>query len=537
MENHYLIQARTLRFWSPEEASKQVGVGKKTYERWENGECIPYLKTLGMLCEAFDVQDPEQLGYIIDGKRIRLKRPGEDILSTENAPEQSTDDLAQAHEEMLESIRRSLQTLAGKASNKQEASELDKLMSTIVTILVPSLNMELVGVGLWLCDRVDKLKRVGTCERITSQKYQIIMYLEVESWKSVIDDDYQTTEAYHWTRRMALENLLLLPASLLTVVQWPSHSNSAAKEFLIQCAPCIMACSYLLNGDGLVAVEQMLPPYLRQLTKMAKAPSPLQKEAAYLAAQGHCLIATIKLHQRQFNAQVAHCNKAVELAKVTGNRLLIAATLTRLGVAWFYFGEREKYLETYQEAESLLKEEPALFPARLQICIYMGLSGAHTRLGHKQDAEYYLALANALPISFDDDLFVPALDFDLSEKISWEGSININIGELEEKKGSRTRAELWYKKAAAILAQKVPPSFPERTLLQTINHQGTVAIKLGNKNDFILYTTKGAIRVKLLRSKQRENEIKRNIREGKNLWRYEQDVQKLDELFDSNGDE
>ena len=64
-----------------------------------------------------------------------------------------------------------------------------------------------------------------------------------------------------------------------------------------------MACSYLLNGDGgdFATVEQMLPPYLRQLTKMAKSPSPLQKEAAYLAAQGCCLIGTVKFHQRLFH--------------------------------------------------------------------------------------------------------------------------------------------------------------------------------------------------------------------------------------------
>ena len=37
MENHYLIQARTLRFWSIEEASKRVGVEKKTYERLGEG--------------------------------------------------------------------------------------------------------------------------------------------------------------------------------------------------------------------------------------------------------------------------------------------------------------------------------------------------------------------------------------------------------------------------------------------------------------------------------------------------------------------
>jgi tetratricopeptide (TPR) repeat protein len=451
--------------------------------------------------------------------------------------EQPTDDLVQAHADLLESIRRSLKRLAGTAESTQEATALDKLMTDVMSCLSPSLDIEAVGVGMWLCDRVDRLKRISTCERITSQQYLVIVHTEIESWKSVIDEEYQTTEAYHYTRRMAIQNLVLFPSSLLTAVQWSSHTDYVAQEFLIQCAPCIMACSYLLNADGFATVEYMLPPYLRQLTKMAKLPSPLQKEAAYLATQGHCLMATVKLHRRQFDEQVAHCKKAVELAKVAGNRLLVAATLTRLGVAWFYFGKPEKYLETYQEAERLLKEEPALFPARLQICIYMGLSGAHTRLGHTQGADYYLGMANAVPFSFEDDLFIPALDFDLSEKISWEGSIDINIGELEEKKGSPTKAESWYKKAAAVLAQKLPPGFPERTLLQTINHQGALAIKLGDKENFILYVKEGALRSKELGSKQRKEEVMANICRGKHRWPREQDVLKLDELFDSDEDE
>src|SRR5262249_9787984 len=154
---------------------------------------------------------------------IRLKPPEENIPFTEDALERPTDDLVQAHEDLLESIRRSLKRLSGTAPTEKEASTFDTLMREVMSTLVLALDIEAVGVGMWLCDRVDRLKQIGTCERATSQQYLVIMHAEIESWKRVIDEDYQTTEAYHYPRRTALENLILFPSSLLTVVQWSSR--------------------------------------------------------------------------------------------------------------------------------------------------------------------------------------------------------------------------------------------------------------------------------------------------------------------------
>src|SRR5579859_1102368 len=535
MANQYLIHARLRKRWSEDTASEKVGISKKTYRRLEAGR-VPSMNTLNLLCECFGEENPENLGYILERNHIRLKPPEEDRPTTEAVPEQPTDDLVQAHEDLLESIRRSLKRLAGTAESSQEASALDKLMTDVLSCLSPSLDIEAVGVGMWLCDRVDKLKRIGTCERITSQQYLVIVHLEIESWKSVIDEEYQTTEAYHYTRRTIIENLILFPATLLAAVQWSSRTDFVAKEFLIQCVPCIMACSHLLKGGGFATVEYMLPPYLRQLIKMAKSPSPLQKEAAFLAAQGCCLMGTIKHHRRLFREDLAYHRQAVELAKVTGDRLFVATTLTELGNPWFYLDRLDKYLEIYQEAECLIPKEPPFFPARLQICIYMGLSDAHASLGHTQDAEHYLALANAIQLLPDDDLFIPALDFDLSTKTVWEGNIEREIGEQEERNGSRTKAESWYKKANVSLGEKLPAGLAT-LLARAINEQALIALKLGNKEDFILYVKEGVLRAKATGSKKLEYGAKRNLQEGKQRWKHERDVLELDELFDSDENE
>jgi hypothetical protein len=171
-------------------------------------------------------------------------------------PERVTGDLAQAYGEMVESLKRSLTLSLGKGSTEADASESDKLMRVVLSLLAPSLDITAVGVGMWLCDRVNKLKAIGTCGlRITVQQYLTIVYAEIESWKRMIDEDYQPTEAYQSTRRMAIGNLALFPASFLVAAQlWPM-SDVVAQGFIIQCAPCIMACSYLLKGDGLAASD------------------------------------------------------------------------------------------------------------------------------------------------------------------------------------------------------------------------------------------------------------------------------------------
>jgi tetratricopeptide (TPR) repeat protein len=293
-----------------------------------------------------------------------------------------------------------------------------------------------------------------------------------------------------------------------------------------------MACFYLLNESGFATVEYTLPQYLRQLIKMAKSPSPWQKEAAYLATQGCCLMGTIKSHQRQFHEDVEYCKLAIELATVTGNRLLIASAYTRLGTARFFSDRPEKMLQSYQEAERLIPKVPPFFPPRLQSRIYMGLSNAHACLGHMQDATNYLGMANAIQLFSDNALFIPTLDYDLSNKISVEGIICRKLGEQEEQNNAHAKAKSWYKRASVALAQNLPRGFSERIGVEILNRQGSVAIKLGDKGSFIAYQTKAIMRAKTIRSEKRINEAMINQEDAKKQWSHEKDVLGLDELFD-----
>lgn len=349
----------------------------------------------------------------------------------------------------------------------------------------------------------------------------------------MIDENRQTTEEYYYTRRMALESLVLFPSSLLTAVQFSPREDVLVEAFITQCAPCIMACSYLLKGDGedLTTVEQMLPPYVSQLAKLAKSLSPFQKQAAFLAAQGYSLLLAVKTQQLQYDEALTNSRRVVEFAKVTGDRLLTAAALTRLAAAWSCMHVPESQLKAYQEAERLLPKDPEFFPARLRSCIYTGLSHAHAVLGHQREAADYLDIANKISLSPDDDLFIPVLTYDLSFKILTEGKICTKLGRLAEKNGSPDEAHSWYEKAAQVLAQPLPETtnFPEYIRVGIINRRALVAIKLENMKDFITFFEEGAKRSKNLGSKKKIKEAMRNLRFARNQWQYEDQVMQLDE--------
>jgi tetratricopeptide (TPR) repeat protein len=312
-------------------------------------------------------------------------------------------------------------------------------------------------------------------------------------------------------------------------VQSGKTTTLIAKEFLAQCATSITACYHLLKGDGFLPVEYALSQYLPYLIALAKSPSPVQKEAAYLAAQGCCLMSLIKLHRLQFHERVALCKQGVEFARFTGDSLLLAATLAELGIAWFESGHPKNMLQEYQEAERLLPKEPPFFPLRLQSRIYTGLSGAYARTGRPREAKNYLDLANAVSLSSDDDLFIPCLDYDLSFKILWESFIHADLGELlkDQNKVPSKEARFHLGKADTALEQVLPESTPERVLIEITLQRASVAVKLGDLENFEKYIKEGAQKAKILRSDKRQEEARDVWREAMQRWSHEDRVIQL----------
>jgi len=61
--NRKLIAARKAQCWSLEEAANAIGVSTQTYFRWEHYLQVPHPSSLRLLCAAFGVSSPKELGF------------------------------------------------------------------------------------------------------------------------------------------------------------------------------------------------------------------------------------------------------------------------------------------------------------------------------------------------------------------------------------------------------------------------------------------------------------------------------------------
>ncbi len=112
-KNAKLVQARTKKLWTQEQAAKKSDVSLTTYQRWELGQQRPGLVNLERLCQAFD-KTPEELGYGYltiadttpppspeetnnDAQNVSSSAQGQPTPS----PTSSTNDLEQTHEQLI----------------------------------------------------------------------------------------------------------------------------------------------------------------------------------------------------------------------------------------------------------------------------------------------------------------------------------------------------------------------------------------------------------------------------------------------------
>ena len=61
--NRKLRDARKAKCWSLEDAAEAVGVCLQTYFRWEHRLQIPQPGSMALLCKAFGVTNPKDLGF------------------------------------------------------------------------------------------------------------------------------------------------------------------------------------------------------------------------------------------------------------------------------------------------------------------------------------------------------------------------------------------------------------------------------------------------------------------------------------------
>lgn len=61
--NRKLRAARKAKCWSLEDAAREVGVSVTAFCRWEHYQQTPQPSSMALLCKAFGVASPKDLGF------------------------------------------------------------------------------------------------------------------------------------------------------------------------------------------------------------------------------------------------------------------------------------------------------------------------------------------------------------------------------------------------------------------------------------------------------------------------------------------
>ncbi len=472
--NNKLRLARQLKHWSQERAAAEIGVDRKTYVRWENGLNYPQSGTLDLLCKAFDLPT-EDLGF-------------SDIFQ--------------------------------RSSPRAVTHNLEPVFQS-----VPSTGMSDVSTQI-------SLKLAQILHMMSIWGKQGFFYSEIQT---MIDEEIrmldetlqqqQTREDYRISRRQALATLAALPTAVLTWKQPGQSSVVVPEEFLPQCAASITACWHLLKGDGLVAVEQILPKYVPTLTNLALQSSQHQQMAAYLAAQANILQAITAMHRLNIAGREKYCQTAIQCGYLSKDPKITAAALMYLGYTYsFCYRPRRpaQAIQKFLEALRVLGEEDSL----IRSDIMMGLAEAYAQCREESNALKYITLAqNHFPTYPDSDPSFLYAECGLNVLYQWEGKMYLELGEHYRDRGYQQKA--W----DAIVISAGTQSITERATNETIIYQADAARLLGDLTTYTEYVREGTQMALVLGSQKRFDEAHEVYQKTPESWRGEQAIKVLAKEF------
>jgi tetratricopeptide (TPR) repeat protein len=175
---------------------------------------------------------------------------------------------------------------------------------------------------------------------------------------------------------------------------------------------------------GLSEVNQTLPSYLTQLTKLAQEPSRYQRRAASLASQGYQLASLLASQYQNFGMAITYATQAFTFAGQVEDPHLQAAALIRQALVYFYLKRPHHRLKAYEQALHYSQKASALLQGRAHI----GLSETHSCLGHEEEAGYHLEMAHkTFPESCEEDVAFPYTHFNTSSLLCHEGIMYLNL--------------------------------------------------------------------------------------------------------------
>lgn len=470
--NEKLRIERIRRRWSQDQAAAAIGVERKTYIRWERGLNFPQPGTLELACQAFGLSAVE-LGF----------------LEAEPEPENGKLPLAQVQQQNGNNI------------------------SLEASILWGLKVVQLVGVANLRGER-----------SLLCRDIQALVDRELKMLEESIPPGAQ--EEHRISRRQALITIAALPTTMLL---WKSGNVAAGPdpaEFLPQCAASVTACWHLLKGDGLVAVEHILPKFVPTLTDLALHPSAYQQEAGYLGAQANILQAILAMHQLNVVGRERYCRAAIKCGRASGDNRLTAAALMYLGYTYSFCYRPQKpdlAIQAFLDGLKVLGSEESL----IRSDIAMGLAEAYAQCRNEHEALHYMTIAqDAFPIYPESDQSYVYAECGLNTLYQWEGKMYLELAGVYDGRGYQQSAWDAIARSAGTL------SVSERSTNETIIYQADAARLLGDLRAYTGFLQDGAQMALTLGSQKRYTEAYEAYQRTPEKWRAEPQIKILEkEVF------
>jgi len=471
--NEKLRIARQEKHWSQDRAAAEIGIDRKTYIRWENGQNYPQPGTLELACKAFGLS-AEDLGFTGISS---LKGPSRAVIN-----------------------------LLGAAPQTVPSNGLQDSCTWISLKVAQILHM----IGIWS-------KQQGLC----CNEIQAMIDKEIKMLDETLYQQ-QTSEEYRISRRQALATIAALPTALLIRGGYLGQTTTVIpEEFLPQCTASITACWHLLQGDGLMTVEQILPKFAPMLTSFTQQASKHQQMAAYLAAQANILQAILAMHRLNIPWREKYCQEAIKCGYLAKENKLTAAALMYLGYTYSfcYRPQRpEQAIQTFLEALSVLGNEDSL----LRSDIAMGLAEAYAQCQDERKALEFITIAqNQFPTYPESDPTFLYAECGLNTLYQWEGKMYLGLAEYYPDSGYQQKA--W----DAIIQSAGTQSISERATNETIIYQADAARLMGDMRTYVEYVREGAQMAVHLGSQKRFNEAYELYQKTPGKWLGEQQVKAL----------
>ena len=233
-------------------------------------------------------------------------------------------------------------------------------------------------------------------------------------------------------------------------------------------------CWRLSDEDSLGLIEQVLPEYVPQITRLAMQKGKYQTRLASIAAQSYLLGYVLALHKEDFQQALSYCQQARLCGQLARDPNLETVALLRQGNVYLYLRSPWKTLRSYQEA---LPQVAAVSPL-VRTRMYAVMAEIQGKLGNEQDVQSSMDAAyDAFPSGTDNDPAARYIHFSKSGLYLHEGLALLNLHQGKQAAAAFAHVDGLY--------PKLPIS--ERSRIDILVQQSWAASQLRDLDQFSVY--------------------------------------------------